>query len=163
MTVTTLIQPSSRSGPIELAPPAMIVLAAARGWFDAGRQGPGLCLTLARAGVPAEAVARFAAALGLIASSAWRALDIRAPGAPGLSRDEGSLLVAVAALQSGEPWRAQAIAAAWLPPHLAPRAIALLARFAAALAAVGLRLPRQPVDEAALPPAARPGRPPLLH
>ena len=44
----------------------MFVLGAARGWFDAGGQGPGLCLTLARAGLPAGAVARFAAALGVI-------------------------------------------------------------------------------------------------
>ena len=141
----------------------MVVLGAARDWFDTGGQGPGLCLTLARAGLPAGAVARFATALGLIGLSACRAIDMRAPGSPGLSRDEGLLLIAVAALQSGEPWRAQRVASEWLPPHLVPRVIASLAHFAAAFAAAGLRLPREPVDEAALPPAWRPDRPPLLH
>lgn len=152
-----------RRDPVDLSPAAVVVLGAARGWFDAGGQGPGLCPTLARVGLPAGAVARFAAALGLIGLSACRSIDMRAPGSPSLSRDEGLLLVAVAALQSGEPWRAQRVAAEWLPPHLVPRVIAPLGQFAAALAAVGLRLPREPVDETALPPAWRPDRPPLLH
>jgi hypothetical protein len=163
MPVSPRTDPLRGPGPVDLSPAAIVVLGAARGWFDAGGQGPGLCLAFARAGLPAGAVARFAAALGLIGLSACRAIDMRAPGSPGLSRDEGLLLVAVAALQSGEPWRAQRVASEWLPPHLVPRLIASLAHFAAALAAVGLRLPREPVDEAALPPAWRPDRPPLLH
>jgi hypothetical protein len=134
-----------------------------RSWFDVAGQGPTLCVTLARAGLPAAAVGRFAAALGLIGVSACRAITMQAPGSPGLSRDEGLLLIAVAALQAGEPWRAQRVAAEWLPPRLMPRMIGLLAEFAAALASAGLRLPREPVDESALPPAWQPERPPLLH
>ncbi|WP_439580135.1 hypothetical protein [Elioraea sp.] len=163
MPVSALIHHSRRPDPVDLSPAAQVVLGAVRGWFHAGGQGPGLCLTLARAGLPAGAVARFAAALGLIGLSARRSVDMRTPGAPGLSRDEGLLLVAVAALQAGEPWRAQRVAAEWLPPRLVPRVIALLAQFAAALVSAGLRLPREPVDEASLPPAWRPERPPLLH
>lgn len=146
-----------------LSPAAVFVLGAMRDWFDAGGQGAGLCLAFARAGLPAEAVTRLAAALGLIGVSACRSITLRAPGSPGLSRDEGLLLIAVAALQSGEPWRAQRVAAEWLPPRLVPRMIGLLAQFAAALASAGMRLPREPVDESRLPPAWRPDRPPLLH
>lgn len=152
-----------RRDPVDLSPAATFVLGAARGWFDAGGQGPGLCLGLARAGLPAGAVARFAGALGVIGRCACRSIDMRAPGSPSLSRDEGLLLVAVAALQAGEPWRAQRVAAEWLPPRLVPHVIASLAQFAASLGAAGLRLPREPVDEAALPAASRPDWPPLLH
>lgn len=152
-----------RADPIALSPAAECVLGAVRSWFDAGGGGPGLCLAFARAGLPAEAATRLAAALGLIGVSASRSLTLRAPGSPGLSRDEGLLLIAVAALQSGEPWRAQRAAAEWLPPRLVPRLVGLLAEFAAALASAGLRLPREPVDESRLPPAWRPDRPPLLH
>jgi hypothetical protein len=163
MPMTARLDDPRRSDPAALAPAARLVLDAVRAWVDAGGQGPGLCLTLARVGLRAEAAARFAAALGMIGLCARRAVDLRAPGASGLSRDEGLVLVAVAALQSGEPWRAQRVAAEWLPQRLVPRALGLLAQFAAALAAAGLRLPREPVDETALPPAWRPDRPPLLH
>jgi hypothetical protein len=149
--------------PAALSPPARLVLDAVRGWFDAGGHGPGFCLTLARAGLPAVAVTRLAAALSLIGVSGCRAIALHAPGSTRLSRDEGQLLIALAALQAGEPWRAQRATAEWLPPPLVPRMIGLLAAFAAALAWAGLRLPREPVDETALPPAWPPGRPPALH
>jgi hypothetical protein len=152
-----------RSDLAALSPAARLVLAAVRGWFDAGGSGQGLCLTLARAGLPALATTRLSAALGLIGVSARRSIALHAPGSAVLSRDEGLLLTALAALQAGEPWRAQRIAAEWVPPRLAPRMIGLLAGFAAALASAGLRLPREPIDETALPPAWRPDRSLFLH
>jgi hypothetical protein len=164
MPVSPCTDPLRHSDPAALSPSARLVLDAVRGWFDAGGgHGPGLCLTLARAGLPAVAVTRLAAALSLIGVSGRRGIALHAPGSAGLSRDEGQLLIALAALQAGEPWRAQRAAAEWLPPRLVPRMIGLLAAFAAALASAGLRLPREPVDETALPPAWPPGRPPLLH
>jgi hypothetical protein len=155
------VEPRPQAG--ALAPSARFVLGAARAWFAAGGPAPSLCLAFACAGLSSAAVARFAAALGLIATASRRAVDMRAPGASGLSRDEGLLLIALAALQGGEPWRAQRAVAEWLPAPLALRGIAALAALAESLACSGLRLPREPVEEAALPAAWQPPRPPVLH
>lgn len=135
---------SSVSGPLE--PAARLILTAARSWFDAGGNGPAPCLLFARAGVSSDGLASFAATMGLIGVAARRPVAMHILGAGALSRDEGLLLAAIAALQEGEPWRAQRAIAEWLPAPLVPRGIGLLARLAAALARAGLRIRRVPID-----------------
>lgn len=153
--------PSTVSG--RLDPAARLVLTAARGWFDAGGGGPGPCLLFARAGLSSDGLACFAATMGLIGVAARRPVGMHAPGAGALSRDEGLLLGAIAALQDGEPWRAQRVVAEWLPAPLVPRGIGLLARLAAALARAGLRLRRAPIDALSVPPTSRVAVSRMLH
>jgi hypothetical protein len=146
-----------------LDPAARLVLTAARGWFDAGGDGPGPCLLFARAGLSSDGLACFAATMGLIGVAARRPVAMHAPGACVLSRDEGLLLVAIAALQDGEPWRAQRAVAEWLPAPLVPRGIGLLARFAAALGRAGLRLRGVPMDALPMLPVSQTTVSRMLH
>lgn len=116
---------------------ALLLLAARFAARDGGRA----CEVLARAGVAGEGVAAFLAAISLVRVATRDTVAFLPPSAPGASRDEELLIGAIAGLQRGAPWVAQRAFAEWLGPDLALRAIALLAKSAAAFARAGLRPP----------------------
>lgn len=115
---------------------AHVLLAARIAARDAGRAA----VVLSRAGVAGEGAAAFLAALALLRLGTRETIGLLRPDAPAPSRDESLLVAALAGLQRGAPWVAQRALAEWLPPDLAVRAIALLAKAAAALARAGLRV-----------------------
>lgn len=114
----------------------LVLLAARVAARDSGRA----CVMLSGAGVASEGVAAFLAALALLRLGTRETIGLLRPDASAPSRDESLLVGALAGLQCGAPWVAQRALAEWLPPDLAVRAIALLAKAAAALARAGLRV-----------------------
>ncbi len=129
----------------ELGPGAQLVLCAARSWHAGEVKGAASPCALFRcAGMASDAFAAFASLLSLLSAC---------PSAPGfgalhdasLTDGEEGLLSALAALQEGEPWRAQRVVADWGPPAAAPRAIGLLAVIARCFAGAGLPLSTQPL------------------
>ena len=114
---------------------ALLLLAARFAGRDAGRA----CVVLTRAGVAGDGVAAFLAAISLVRVATRDTVAFLSPSAPGASRDEELLISAICGLQRGTPWVAQRAVAEWLSPDLALRAIALLAKSAAAFARAGLR------------------------
>lgn len=115
---------------------SLLLLAIRLAARDQGRA----CLALSRAGVAGEGAAALLAALALLRLGTRETIGLLRPDAPGPSRDESLLVEALAGLQRGAPWVAQRALAEWLPPDLAVRAIALLAKAAAALGRAGLRV-----------------------
>lgn len=86
----------------------------------------------------------------VVAVSPRKQLDLRCLPCPGLGEDEGRLLQAVQALQSGRRGLAQALLAPWMPPAALRLARTALEIVAGAFAAAGLVLP----DRQALPAAS---------
>lgn len=130
---------------------AQLVLCAARSWavrtFGETELAPSPCTLFRCGGVADGAYGAFAAALSLLGAAGRGTLDLRHLHDRTLSGDEEGLIVAIAALQQGAPWRAQRILAGWLAPPAVPRAVALLAVTAEGLSAAGHRL-----GEAEVPP-----------
>lgn len=121
----------------DLGPASRRVLAAIRG---VAREGLGPCAILGHARLGAQGLAAFAAMLGLLRAAGHAAPHVLTLEDPALSADEEALIDSLAALQEGEPWRAQRHLSGWLPPHAVPRAIGLMALSARHLARAGLLL-----------------------
>ncbi|MFQ3623705.1 MAG: hypothetical protein SNJ73_09185 [Acetobacteraceae bacterium] len=118
-------------------------------WGDPGSA----CPVAARSGLGAKGAAALAAAVAALRVGTRGTLAVLAPRARATTRDEALLLDAIGSLQRGEPWRAQRAVAEWVPPDLAVRVIALLAKASAAMARAGLRPGRLEPDRI----APRPG------
>ncbi len=121
----------------DLGPASRHVLAAVRA---VAAEGLTPCVILGHARLCAEGLAAFAAMLGLLRAAGHAGPRVSTLDDAWLSADEAALIDALAALQGGEPWRAQRHLSAWLPPHAVPRAIALMALSARHLARAGLVL-----------------------
>lgn len=113
----------------------LLLLGARLAARDAGRA----CAVLSRAGVAGEGTAAFLAAIAVLRLGTRNTVCLQRPDAVYPSRDESLLVEAIAGLQRGAPWVAQRAIAEWLPPDLALRAVALLAKAAASFARAGLR------------------------
>jgi hypothetical protein len=120
-----------------LAPAARRVLAAVRA---VAAEGLTPCVILGQARIEAEGLAAFAAMIGVLRAAGHAAPRVRTLDDACLSPDEEALIDSLAALQEGEPWRAQRHVSGWLPPHAVPRAIGLMAISARHLARAGLTL-----------------------
>jgi hypothetical protein len=121
----------------DLAPASRRVLAAVRA---VAAEGLSPCVILGHARLGAEGLAAFAAMLGLLRAAGHAAPRVCPLEDECLSADEAGLIESLAALQEGEPWRAQRHLSSWLPPHAVPHAIGLMALSARHLARAGLVL-----------------------
>lgn len=118
-----------------LGPDARRVLAAIRA---VAAEGLSPCVILGHARLRADGLAAFAAMLGVLRAAGHAAPHVSTLADAALSHDEAALLDCLAALQDGEPWRAQRHLSGWLPPHAVPHAIGLMALSARHLARAGL-------------------------
>jgi len=134
--------------------PALLVVGALRAWVaplvNPGHVHPDWREILSLAGVPGEAAVGFQRMMEVVAGHARRLIEVRCCQCPALGADEVHMLTLVAALQGGDAFTPVRILTDWLPPGMVTPALAGAQRFAAVLAAEGLRLPA----------AARPA---LLH
>jgi len=121
----------------DLAPASRRVLAAVRA---VAAEGLTPCVILGHARLGADGLAAFAAMIGLLRAAGHAAPRVCPLDDECLSADEAGLIDSLAALQEGEPWRAQRHVSSWLPPHAVPRAIGLMAISARHLARAGLFL-----------------------
>ncbi len=125
--------------------PALLVVGAMRAWVaplvNPGHTDPAWRGILALAGVPGEAAVGFDRMMSLVAGHARRLIEVRCCQCPTLGVDEAHMLALVAALQAGDAFTPVRILSDWLPAGLVTPALAGAQRFAAVLAAEGLRLP----------------------
>lgn len=134
--------------------PALLVVGAMRAWVaplvKPGHEHPNWREILRLAGVPGEGAQGFNRLMEVVAGHARRLIEVRCCHCPALGEDEVHMLSLMGALQQGDAFMPVRILTDWLPAGQVTPALASAQRFAAILAAQGLRLPG-------------PVRPALLH
>jgi len=136
--------PAAESPVHALDIPGLLVVGAFRAWVAPlvrpGQDHPDWRAILRLAGVPGEGAEGFERLMTVVAGHARRLIEVRCCNCPALGEDEAHMLALLGALQQGEAFTPVRILSDWLPPGQVTPALAGAQRFAAILAAQGLRL-----------------------